>query len=76
MYVVFEAGWSTYEEYGEILIYEDEEGNFYSQHNGHSVFSEFGESDKGELIKISIEEALELIDEWEEYLDEEEYVKN
>jgi hypothetical protein len=60
--VVYEAGWSSYEEYGHITIYEREDGTMYQVTKGYNVYN--GEYDPGPE-DITLEEALELIDEWE-----------
>lgn len=77
MEMIFESQWSTYEEWGAIKIFEDSSGKFYAQDGGHSVYSLPSDPEWNEPYEISLQDALDLIDEWDEIEKEyENYVKN
>ena len=63
--LVYEANWNTYEEWGGIRIYGDEnDGVFYVQLGGHSVYSEAGQPDWEDPYTADMKHVLDLIDEW------------
>lgn len=62
--VVYEAGWSSYEEYGQITIYEREDGSLYQVIEGYCVYGEPAQYNN-DPEDISLEEALDLIVEWD-----------
>ena len=64
MEMVYEGNWHTYEEWGGIRIFEDENGCFYVQDGGYSVYSNNDEPDWYEPYLVSSERVMELIDEW------------
>ena len=62
--LVYEAQWSTYEEWGAVEIYEDPAGNFTVRYGGYSVMAPHGEPDWQDLEPITLKEVIDLIDEW------------
>jgi hypothetical protein len=64
MELVYEARWTTYEEWGGIEIYEDSAGNFSARFGGYSVMAPPGEPAWGECESISGATVLLMIDEW------------
>lgn len=68
MQLIYEGDWSTYEEWGAVRIYEDDRGCFYVEEGGHSVYSDPREPEWDAASRISMEEALQLIDEWDEIM--------
>ncbi len=64
MNLVYEANWNTYEEWGGVRIYEDEDGCFHVQHGGRSVYSSHKDPDWEEPYVVSMDTVLEVIDEW------------
>lgn len=66
MELIYEGNWHTYEEWGAVRIFEDNNGNFYAQTGGHSVYASAHEPDWTGPFLISMQEALDLIDEWDQ----------
>lgn len=66
MQLVYEGNWNTYEEWGGIRIYEDDDGYFHVQLGGRSVYSSHKDPDWEELYIAPFETILELIEEWTE----------
>lgn len=64
MQLAYEADWSTYEEWGAIKILEEKE-KYFVQYGGRSVYTAPEESDWMDPQEISLEEAIDLIDEWD-----------
>jgi hypothetical protein len=66
--LIYEGNWHTYEEWGGIRIYSDDDYSdmFYVQLGGHSVYSEAGQPDWEEPYLADTGHAIELIDEWEQ----------
>jgi len=64
MQLVYEANWSTYEEWGAVRVFEQDK-QLYIQHGGHSVHSDISDPDWDEPYLSSYEEVLELIDDWD-----------
>lgn len=62
--LVFYGSWSSYEEFGWIIILE-KEGQYYSQEGGHCVLAGTEKQCDPELV--TEEEALELMIEWSEH---------
>lgn len=54
--IIFEAGWSSYEEHSHVLIYE-KNNKYYLKENSHNVYS--GDYNKEEII--SEEEAISIM---------------
>jgi len=75
----YEASWHTYEEWGGIRIYSDEDYSdmFYVQLGGYSVYSSHDEPEWQEPYLADTDEVIKLIDEWEQIQKEnkEEYWK-
>lgn len=61
MNLIYENEWNSYEEGCSIQIFEKDDEYFYTE-KGHSVFIGWHESN---LIPISFEDALDILDEWE-----------
>jgi hypothetical protein len=63
----YEGNWSTYEEWGGIRIYSDDDYSdmFYVQRGGYSVYAEAGQPDWEEPYLADTGHVIELIDEWE-----------
>lgn len=77
MELVYNASWHSYEEWGEIRIYDDGDENFHVQWGGQTVYSSPDDPEWGELHEISFANVLELIDEWNQIEREnEEYWEN
>jgi hypothetical protein len=66
MELVYEANWHTYEEWGGIRIYEDENECFRVETGGHSVYSSPKDPEWEEPYVVSFENVLELIGEWDQ----------
>ena len=66
MQLVYEGNWHTYEEWGAVRIYEDDQGNFYCERCGYSVMADCRGNDCDPLELISGQQAIDLIDEWAE----------
>jgi hypothetical protein len=64
MQLIYEANWSTYEEWGAVRVFEQDE-QLYIQYGGRSVYSELRDPDWEEPYLSSYEEVLELIDDWD-----------
>ena len=64
MKLVYEAGWHTYEEWGAVEIYEDTEGQLYARLGGHSVCGNPQDPDWAQLCPVTLQESIDLIDEW------------
>ena len=64
MKLVYEAGWHTYEEWGGVEIFEDTEGQLYARHGGYSVYGDPQDPDWNELYPVTLQESIDLIDEW------------
>jgi gamma-glutamylcyclotransferase (GGCT)/AIG2-like uncharacterized protein YtfP len=65
MNLVYEGNWSTYEEWGSIRIFENEDGQLFCQEGGYSVMAPYDENGWNEVYEISYDGAIELIDEWD-----------
>lgn len=68
--LVYEQTRSYYEEWGGIRIYEDEHGAFYESSGGYSVMASEKEPEWSKLYPVSGEMVLDLIDEWEEIVEQ------
>lgn len=66
MKLVYEANWHTYEEWGGIRIYEDNDGCFHVERGGRSVYSSHKDPDWEEPYIVPFETVLELVDEWDQ----------
>ncbi len=65
---IYHEQWNGYEEWGGVFILE-KDGKLYEQTCGYSVMS--GEDEIWEPREISLEETLEIIEEWEVIVSEE-----
>lgn len=63
---MYEANWHTYEEWGGVKIFQDQDECIHVQYGGHSVYSSPKDPDWEEPYIISMETALEVIDEWDQ----------
>lgn len=66
MELVYEGNWNTYEEWGGVRIFQDQDDCFHVQYGGRSVYSSYKDPDWEEPYIISMETALEVIDEWDQ----------
>lgn len=64
--LIYENEWSTYEEWGAVRIFEDQDGEFYIQEGGYSVMSFDNPPDWMPIEPILDSRVLEVIDDWEE----------
>lgn len=69
MQLAYEEEWHTYEEWGGVRIWEDDDGCLYAQHGGYSVMVPLEEQRQewGDPESISWDEAIEIITEWDEF---------
>lgn len=66
MELVYEGNWNTYEEWGGVRIFQDQDDYFHVQYGGRSVYSSHKDPDWEEPYIIPMETALEIIDEWDQ----------
>jgi len=66
MELVYEGNWNTYEEWGSVRIFQDQDDCFHVQYGGCSVYSSHKDPDWEEPYIIPMETALEIIDEWDQ----------
>lgn len=64
MNLVYEAGWHTYEEWGGIEIFEGTEGQLYARLGGYSVYGDPQDPEWAEPYPITLQQSIDLIDEW------------
>ncbi len=64
----YEGNWHTYEEWGGIRIYSDDDYSdmFYVQLGGYSVYCTLGHPEWAEPYLADMEHVVDLIDEWEQ----------
>lgn len=68
MKLIYEAGWSSYEEWGGIEIYVDEDYSdmYYVKLGGHSVYSSMKDPDWEEPYLATEYDVMVLKEEWEQ----------
>lgn len=66
MKLVYEGHWNSYEEWGGIRIFEDEDDCLYVQLGNRSVYSSPKDPDWEEPYIAPIETVFELMDEWDQ----------
>lgn len=62
--LVYEASWHTYEEWGGIEIFEDASGHLFARDGGYSVYGDPRDPEWSELYDVTLQETIDLIDEW------------
>lgn len=63
--LIYENSWNGYEEWGGVRIYQ-KDSEYFEQNGGYSVMAESNEPPWFDAYPISLERALEIIEEWEE----------
>ena len=63
--LIYENSWNSYEEWGGVRIYQ-RDSEYFVQNGGYSVMAESNEPPWFDVRPISLERALEIVEDWEE----------
>lgn len=64
--IIYDGGWSTYEHYNNVIIYEMMNGDIYIVHSWEKPYS----GSNCEITKVTLDEACAIMYEYEEHMNE------
>lgn len=64
--IIYDGGWSTYEEHNNVIIYEMMNGDIYIVHSWANPYS----GSNCEITKVTLDEACVIMYDYEEHMDE------